>query len=271
MARIHPTTVIDPQANIAPDVTIGPYCVIDGDVRIEAGCRLYHNVYVTGWTTVGERCVIHPGAIVGHEPQDTKFTGQRSYCNIGAGTIIREYATIHRGSVPDSSTIVGENCFLLGGCHVAHNCRLGDRVTMINNVLLAGHVEIDDDATLGGSAAVHQFVRVGKRVMIHGHCRVQKDIIPYAMVDDEGRIAGVNQVGLRRHGTPREHVDDLRAAIRILFSTKGTLQERIERLESELPTPLVAEVVAFARAKSERGLAGRVRGAKDRLTGGLKR
>ncbi len=256
---IHPTAIIDRRAEIHDRVEIGPFCVIEGEVRIDAGCRLYHNVYVTGWTHISEGCEVHPGVIVGHAPQDVKYKGERSFCRIGARTILREYVTIHRGTEPESHTMVGEDCFLLGGSHVAHNCRLGNSVTLINNALLAGHVDVADGVTLGGSAVVHQFVRIGELAMIAGNARVPKDVLPFALIDVEGRIAGLNRIGLRRAGMNRDDVVAVREAYRAFFDGRVPFEQRMERLISIARTPAAKRLLDFIRAPSRRGLAGRSR------------
>ena len=273
---IHPTAIVDKHAELDSDVEVGPYCVIDAHVRVARGCRLYHNVYLTGWTEIGDDCVLHPGVIVGHEPQDIKYEGQRSFCCVGQRNIIREYATIHRGTIPDSATSVGDDCFLLAGSHIGHNCTVGNHVTMINNALLAGHVTVEDHVTFGGGAGVHQFCRVGKLAMVTGNARVPKDVVPYALLDGEGRVAGLNNVGLRRAGIPRENVLELRKAFHILFGRSSSgdtramaIRSRIERLASVARTPEACHLLAFVKAESQRGLAGRSR-RRSRGAGGAR-
>ena len=256
---IHPTAIIDPEAELDGSVVVGPFCVIEGHVRVGAGTRIYQGVYLTGWTDIGENCELHPGVIVGHEPQDTHYGGERSYCRIGRGTVIREHATIHRGTIPESETVVGEECFLLGGCHVAHNCVVGDRVTLINNVMLAGHVEIGDDATLGGGAGVHQFVRVGELAMIAGNARVTKDVPPFALLDVDGRVAGLNRVGLRRAGFPTEEVREMRDAYRLLFPRDRSAQANHEEVTRRFSSPPVKRLMEFLGQDTPRGVAGRTR------------
>jgi UDP-N-acetylglucosamine acyltransferase len=256
---IHPTAIINPQADLDSSVTVGPFCVIEGHVQVGAGCRLYHNVYLTGWTRIEPDCELHPGVIVGHAPQDIKYKGERSYCRIGRGTILREQVTIHRGTVPESVTVVGEDCFLLAGSHVGHNCTVGNRVTLINNALLGGHVEIGDGVTIGGASGIHQFVRIGELAMVAGAGRAGMDVVPYALTDTEGRIAGLNRVGLRRAGIPREHVADIRNAFRILFSARSPLEHRLGQLTSAVQSPPGRRLLQFVRATSKRGLAGRSR------------
>jgi UDP-N-acetylglucosamine acyltransferase len=253
---IHPTAIIDRRAEIHDSVAVGPFCVIDGDVRVEAGCRLYHGVYLTGWTHIGEKCELHPAVIVGHAPQDVKYKGERTFCRVGRGTILREHVTIHRGTKPESHTVIGDECFLLGGTHVAHNCRVGNRVTLINNVLLAGHVEIGDGATLGGAVGVHQFVRIGELAMIAGNARVTQDVVPFALLGPDGRVAGLNRIGLRRAGFSQSDVMSIRDAYRVLLDGGVPHAERIERLALAAKTSPARRLLEFMRAQSKRGLAG---------------
>lgn len=253
---IHPTAIVDPRAEIHESATVGPLCVIDANVRIDAGCRLIHGVYLTGWTHVGENCELHPGVIVGHAPQDVKYKGERTFCRIGRGCVLREYVTIHRGTEPETETVVGEGCFLLGGSHVAHNCRVGNRVTMINNVLLAGHVAVADGATLGGAAAVHQFVRIGELSMIAGNARITQDVPPFALTDLDGRVVGMNRIGMRRAGMNAADAAELREAYRVLLNTGLPAAERMERLASLARSAPARRLLDFVRATSKRGLAG---------------
>lgn len=254
---IHPTAVIDPKAELDRSVEVGAYCVIDAHVSVAAGCRLYHGVYLTGWTEIGEDCEFHPGAIIGHVPQDAKYGGERSFCRIGRGTVVREYATVHRGTIPESETLVGEGCFLLAGSHVAHNCTLGNEVTLINNVLLAGHVEVGDRATIGGGAAIHQFVRVGELAMIQGGAGVSLDVVPFALANEFGAVAGLNIVGLRRAGIPREHIQDLRGAYKILFRSGLTFRKAVEKFTCQVSSPPGERLLRFLQGPSHRGFAGR--------------
>jgi len=265
---IHPTAIVDPKAKLGSDVTVGPYCVVDGDVQIGRGCRLFQGVYLTGATQIGEDCVLHPHVIVGHEPQDIKYDGQRTCCRIGRGTILRENVTIHRGTAPGSSTVLGEDCFLLGGSHVAHNCTLGNCVTLINNVLLGGHVTIGNHATLGGGAVVHQFVRIGEFVMISGNGRVPMDVVPFALLEENGRIAGLNQVGIRRSGLDKNAASEIRNAYRILFERNGgTFAAAVEQLEKVANSEVEHKILAFVKETSKRGLAGM---SRDRNLGKIR-
>ncbi len=267
---IHSTAIVAPEAELDSSVEVGPYCVIDAHVRVGAGCRLYHGVYLTGWTEIGENCEFHPGVIVGHAPQDTKYGGERSYCRIGRGTVLREYVTIHRGTTPESYTLVGEDCFLLGGAHVADNCKVGNRVTLINNVLLGGHVTVEDRVTMGGAAVVHQFTRIGELAMVAGNARAIMDVVPFALLDPTGRVAGLNRIGLRRAGVSREQVQELRAAYRLLFATRLPFREALEQIRSLVKFPPGQRLLRFLDGESQRGLAGRTKAkAGSELGSGL--
>lgn len=262
---IHPTAICDPKAELDSSVEVGPFCVIEGHVRVGAGTRLYQGVYLTGWTEIGESCELHPGVVVGHEPQDTNYRGARSYCRIGRGTTLREHVTVHRGTLPESTTAVGDDCFLLGGSHVAHNCLIGKRVTLINHVLLGGHVEVGDGAIFGGAAAIHQFVRIGELAMVAGNARVARDVIPFAMTDGGGRVAGLNRVGLRRAEFPTDHVKEIRDAYRLLFNASGGIMPNFIESAEQLASPPVRRLVQFVSRRSERGIAGRARRSGSRL------
>ncbi len=256
---IHPTAIIDPKAELDADVEIGPYCVIEANVQVGAGCRLYHGVYLTGWTTIGENCELHPGCIVGHTPQDIKYGGERSFCRVGSNNIIREYVTIHRGTVPESETRIGDRCFLLAGAHVAHNCVVGNGVTIINNASLSGHVTVGDRVTVGGDVGVHQFVRIGTLAMIAGTACLHMDIVPFALVDIPGRVVGINRVGLRRAELPPEDVLEVRESFRTLYRSSMRWNDAVAKLADTVKTPSGKELVEFLQGETKRGYAGRSR------------
>jgi UDP-N-acetylglucosamine acyltransferase len=191
---------IHPKAKIGEGCKIGPNVIIDEHVEIGPDCEIRANAVLTGHTKIGARNQIGYGAIIGAEPQDLGFKGGVSYVEIGDENVIREYATIHRGTKEESSTVLGNKNFLMAGAHVAHNCRIGNHVILVNNVLLAGYVDVADRAFLGGAVVVHQFTRIGELVMVRGQTRIGLDIPPYFMAVDTNTVAGVNRVGLRRNG-----------------------------------------------------------------------
>lgn len=251
---IHPTAVIDPKAELDPTVEVGAYAIVEGDVRVGAGTRIYHHAYLTGFTEIGPECEIHPFAIVGHLPQDFHFEGHRSYCRIGAGTVIREHATIHRGTDPESSTLLGEKCFLLAYTHVGHNCVLGDRVTLINGSTLGGHTEVGRNAVFSAGGMTHQFVRVGEYAMISASSLLVMDTLPFMTTQERNLCAGVNLVGMRRGGFTAEDIAEIRKAYKLLYRSGRPLSGVIAELEETLHTAAGKRLLAFLTAPSRRGL-----------------
>lgn len=254
---IHPTAIIDSTAQIGANVVVGPYCVIGPQVVLDDDVQLLAHVYVTGRTKVGARTVIHPFASIGAPPQDKKYHGEPSELVIGTDNQIREHVTINPGTEGGGMlTRLGNNCLLMVGAHMAHDCLVGNHVILANNVALAGHVTVGDYAIIGGMSGVHQFVRIGAHAMIGGMSAVESDVIPYGTVKGErAHLAGLNTVGMERRGFSKEQIRDLRNAYRLLFAPDGTMTERIEEVANlHSGQPLVTEVLEFIRAKSSRSL-----------------
>jgi UDP-N-acetylglucosamine acyltransferase len=257
MANIHASAMVDPRAKLGSDVEVGPYCVIGPDVELGDGVVIHSHVVVAGHTTLGEKCQVYPFAAIGHPPQDMKYRGEPTLLTVGANTIIREHVTINPGTKGGGMvTSVGANCLLMIGSHVAHDCHLGDNVTLVNSVALGGHVTIGEGAILGGLSAVHQHVRIGAYAFIGGMSGIAGDVIPFGMAAGAGRVAtlsGLNIIGLRRKGFPREQIHELRQAYRLLFSNEGTLAERLEDVDRMFPeNPLARQVIDFMKTDSER-------------------
>lgn len=251
---IHATAVIDPAAQLDPSVDVGPYAVIEGPVCIGPETKIAAHAHLMGHTTLGAKCRIHSGAVIGDWPQDRAYTGAESYCRIGNETVIREHVTIHRGTSPGSETVVGDRCMLLAHSHVAHNCRLGDDVLLVNGALLAGHVTVGNRAVISGNAAVHQFSRVGDLAMIGGLAKITRDIPPYLMFDGAGVCVGVNIVGLRRAGFSREERQDVKAVYRALYRTPGSFSRALAEVESIIQTRAGKFLLEFLKAPSKRGI-----------------
>lgn len=230
---IHPTAIIEEGAKIAATAKIGPYCVVGPNVEIEDGVELVSHISITGNTKIGEETTIFPFASIGHPPQDLKYKGEDSKTIIGKRNKIREYVTINPGTEGDKMlTQIGDDCLLMVGSHVAHDCILGNKVILANNATLAGHVVIGNNVIIGGLAAVRQFVRIGDHVMVGGLSGVESDIIPYGLVVGErARLAGLNLVGLKRRGFSSESIHDLRQAFQDLFDDMGTTATFAERLK----------------------------------------
>jgi len=257
MARIHATAVVASAAVLAEDVVVGPYCVIGEHVVLGAGVSLKSHVVVDGRTTIGAGTRIFPFASVGHETQDLKYKGEPSSLEIGRNNTIREHVTINPGTAGGGMvTRVGNNCLLMVGAHVAHDCQIGDHVILVNNATIGGHVVIEDYAILGGLSAVHQFVRIGRHAMIGGMSGVERDVIPYGTVmGDRARLTGLNIIGMQRRGFSREDIQGLRSAYQFLFSTDGTLSDRVsEAAERFGGIGPVDDIIAFIRADSNRAI-----------------
>jgi len=254
---IHPSAVVEPGARLGADVEIGPFCVIGPDVVLSDRVRLMSHVVVTGRTMIGDETEVYPFASLGHRPQDLKFHGEPSTLVIGRRNQIRESVMMSPGTEGGGMlTTVGDDCLFMAGCHVAHDCHIGDHVILVNNVLLGGHVTVGDHAIVGGQSAVHQFVRIGAHAMIGGMSGVEADVIPFGLVmGDRARLAGLNLVGLERRGFPKEEVRALRAAYRLLFAAEGTFSDRLEETARQFGEHgLVDDVLTFIRDKSSRAL-----------------
>jgi UDP-N-acetylglucosamine acyltransferase len=257
MPQIHPTAIVAPGAMLAEDVVIGPYCIVGEHVTLGAGVTLRSHAVVDGRTTIGDGTRIFPFAAIGLEPQDLKYRGEDSALVIGHNNTIREYVTMNPGTEGGGLvTRIGDNCLFMVGVHIAHDCRIANHVIMANNATLAGHVVIDDYAFLGGLCAVHQYVRIGKQAMIGGMSGVERDVIPYGQVmGDRARLCGLNIIGMQRRGLSREDIQELRNAYQFLFSSAGTLSDRVietaERFRGIAP---VDDIIDFIRADSSRAI-----------------
>jgi UDP-N-acetylglucosamine acyltransferase len=256
-ATIHPTAIVAAGASIAAGCQIGPFCMIGADAVLEEGVILASHVVVEGHARIGAGVQVSPFATIGMAPQDLKYRGQPTGVEIGARTLIREHATIHRGSVGgDGLTRVGADCLIMCTAHVGHDCTLDHHVILANNVMLGGHVQIADTVFVGGGAAIHQFVRIGRQVVVGGMSGVEADIIPFgAVMGNRARLTGLNLIGLKRRGFPRAQIHLLRAAYRSLFRTPGLFQDRVVATETAYgEDPIAQEIIAFIRADSHRGL-----------------
>ena len=257
MPDVHPTALVDGKARLGEGVSIGPYCVVGGGVSLGERCKLASHVVVDGRTDIGPDTQIFPFASIGLAPQDQKYDGERSTLRIGARNVIREHVTINPGTRGGGMvTRVGDECLLMVGAHVAHDCAVGDHVIMANNATLAGHVAVEDYAIIGGLSAVHQFCRIGKHAMVGGMSGVECDVIPYGSVmGDRARLSGLNIVGLKRRGFSRTDISALRRAYRLMFAEEGTMSERLEDVvEAYSNQEAVMEIVNFIRSDSNRAM-----------------
>ncbi len=256
MSEIHPTAIVAPGAAIGAGARIGPWCSVGPDVTLGAGAHLVSHVVVDGHTTIGEGVVLYPFCTVGLAPQDLKYRGEPTRCEIGPRTQIREHVTVHRGTVTGASvTRVGADCLLMGTVHVAHDCDLGDGVIIANNVVMGGHVTIGANAVIGGAAAIHQFVQIGRGAMIGGVSGVEQDVIPFGeVIGNRATLRGLNLIGLKRRGFHAGQIQALRGAFRTMFRGAGVFADRLAEARACYGgEPLVDEVLAFIDARRARG------------------
>jgi UDP-N-acetylglucosamine acyltransferase len=246
----HPTAVIDPKAEIDGEVDIGPYVVIEGPVKINRGTRVMAHAYLTGWTEIGADNEIHPGAMLGDAPQDKAYKGAETYLRIGDRNIFREHVQVHRGTVAGSSTIVGDDNFLMANSHVGHNCKLGNQIVIANGALLAhgcSNVFISN-------CVVHQFVRIGDYALMRGLSGTSRDVPPYAIVDWQHTVRGVNVVGLKRAGFDDRRIREIREAFRVLFRKGRNLSLAMKEIEVRgRANPDVSALLEFIKS-SKRGV-----------------
>jgi UDP-N-acetylglucosamine acyltransferase len=253
-ASVAATARVHPQARVGPQVQIGEFAMVEEDVVIGAHCRIEPYVFVKRWTTLGERNEISAGTVLGTDPLDKHFTGQRSYLRIGDGNIIREHYTISRGTEAESATQIGDGNYIMTAGHIAHSCRIGNNTVIASCALVAGYVDVEDQAFISGGVVIHQYSKIGRLAMIGGNSRVNLDVPPFFLYTDFNvRPNGLNLVGLKRAGLTREEILALKAAYRILYRSGLKLKEALARIASELNTEHTRHLVKFIES-SERGI-----------------
>jgi UDP-N-acetylglucosamine acyltransferase len=253
--RVHPSAIVDPSAVLGRDVEIGPFAIVGPDCRVGDRCRigphatLERNVRLASAVRVGQ------GSILGGDPQDIKYQGEETWVEVGEGTVIREYATINRGTPASGITSVGSGCFVMSYVHLAHDCHVGDGVIIANGTQLAGHVTVHDRATLSGLVAIHQFTTVGCYAFIGGCSRVNQDIPPFVKaVGNPIELYGLNSIGLQRAGFPAETITALKRLYRLFFNSELNFSQAIDRARTELPPlPEVEQFLEFV-SSSQRGV-----------------
>jgi UDP-N-acetylglucosamine acyltransferase len=251
-----PTARVDSGAHVGPGSHIGEYCVIEPDVTVGANCLLEPYVYLKRWTTLGDENEISAGTVLGTDPLDKAFSGQRSYLRIGHKNKIREHYTISRGTQPESETRIGNGNYIMTSGHIAHNSILGDDIVVASCSLVAGQVEIEDQAFISGGVVIHQFSRIGRLAMVGGNTRVNSDLPPFFLYSDFNVAAkGLNIVGLKRAGFPPDEIKRLKAAFHLLYREGLKREEALRRIESEWPSEHTRHLVKFIRA-SKRGICG---------------
>jgi UDP-N-acetylglucosamine acyltransferase len=255
MTQVHPSAVVHEGAQLGVDVDIGAYSVVGPNVRLGDRARIMPHVFLDGHTTVGADGVVFPFASVGAQTQDRKYKGGLTFVEIGDRTTIREYVSIHAGTKEGEVTRIGSDCLILAYCHVAHGCRVGDRVTMANASALSGEVIVEEEVTIGGMTGIHQFVRIGRLAMVGGMSRITQDVPPFMLVEGNPVEArAVNSIGMERRGIPAEAQQALKKVFRLLYREGLSTSQAVERIRSEIPAcPERDHLLAFIAA-SERGI-----------------
>ncbi len=264
---VHPSAVVGKHVELADNVTIGPGCVLDGPVTLGANVTLVNHVTIQGPVVVGEGTMLYPGVCIGFPPQDVKFKigMQTPGVRIGKHCLIREHVTIHAASKMDHPTTVGDNCFLMVNSHLGHDVVIGDNCTLVNSVLLAGHVHVGSSVTMGGAAAAHQFTRIGRLAMISGLVAVAMDVPPFCIAGGRNTVAGLNAIGLRRSGVPREDITLLRKAFRLGLGVRQPREAMLAAVQQfAAQSVFVKEFYDFLAAPTKRGIAmGRMAQSED--------
>jgi len=235
-------------------VIIGDFAIVEQDVVIGDGTVLEPYVYVKRWTTLGRNNRISAGTVLGTDPLDKNFPGDRSYLRIGNDNTIREHYTVSRGTAPESETVIGDGNYIMTSGHIAHNCRVGNRTVIASCALIAGYAEVEDDAFISGGVVVHQFSKIGSLAMVAGNTRVNSDLPPYFLYAGYNAEAkGLNLVGLKRAGWSAAEIHAMKNAYRILYRSKLKLDTALERIETEVGDGHVRHLVEFIRS-SKRGI-----------------
>ena len=251
---VHPSAVVLPGVELGTGVEVGPYSVLEPGVVVGDGCRIGPHVHLLGRTELGPGCVLRSGVVLGGEPQDDKYQGERTLVRIGADCQFHEHATVHRATGEEGETVLGDGVRMMAGSHIGHNCRVGDRVVMVNGSALGGHGEVGERTIFSGNSALHQFTRVGRLCMVAGGTMVTRDVPPFSIVTGAHpvRWRGVNKVGLMRFGFGPDARNAIRRALRRLFSPGADVRPIAEDL-SQAPEDAVREIAAFVLS-SPRGL-----------------
>jgi len=253
--EVHATAVVDATAELGSGVVVGPYAIVGPGVVVGDGTRIGAHAILERDTILGAECVISPGAALGGDPQDLKYQGEPTRLIVGDRTVIREFATLNRGTAAHGRTEVGSDCLIMAYAHVAHDCILGDHVILSNAVNMGGHVEIEEWASVGGLTAIHQFARIGCHAFVGGASQVRKDVPPYVKASDSPpKLFGLNSVGLQRRGFSLEVRRELKRTYRLFFQSKLNISQALEQARQELVLlPEVEHFIAFIEA-SQRGV-----------------
>lgn len=255
MTEIHKTAIVDKNAELGEDVSIGPYAIIGKGVKIGSETRVRSHTVIEGNTTIGKNCEIYSSAILGTEPQDLKYGGEPTELIIGDNNTIREFVTINKGTADTGKTEIGDNNLIMAYAHIAHDCVIKNNTIIANVVNMAGHILIDDYAIVGGLVPIHQFCRIGKHCIVGGHSRINKDVPPFSTVaGSPPKVYSLNFVGLRRRNFHKEKIKDLKKAFKILFYSNLNTTQALDILKTEFDeNKEVTELIEFFKT-SRRGV-----------------
>ncbi len=253
---VHPTAILSPEVELEAEVTVGPYAVLNGRIRVGAGTRIGPHALIEGDTIIGRACQIHGHAVLGTAPQDLKYRGEPTRLTVGDRCVVREFATVNRGTVGGGGhTLLGNGVVVMASAHVAHDCTLHDGVILANQATMAGHVVLESHVIVGGMTGIHQFCRIGRHAFVGACSAVLQDVVPYIRVQgNRAKPFRLNTVGLRRHGFSRETLASLHYAYRLLFNAGLNTSQALDRIAAEVPPcPEVDYLVEFVK-RSERGI-----------------
>jgi len=251
---IDPLALVSKNADISQEgVQIGPYAIIEPGVKIGPRVRIWPHTYICSGTEIGEETQVHMGAVIGHLPQDLAFRGGASFLRIGKRNVIREHATIHRGTEEGSCTIVGDDNYLMVSSHIGHNCEVGNKVIISNGALLAGYVKVEDQAFISGNVVIHQYCRIGRLAMVGGFSGVNKDVPPYMLIRGPSTVRAINLVGLRRAGLSRERIADIKEVFRLLYRSDFNFSQALSEIKMIKPSEEISHLIRFIE-DSKRGI-----------------
>jgi UDP-N-acetylglucosamine acyltransferase len=260
MTKTHDTAIVDPTARIGEDVEIGPYCVIGPEVVIGDRTVLHNHVVIESLTTVGVDNEIFPFSVIGADPQDKKFRGERATCHIGDRNKIREHVTIHRGTGNGGGvTSLGDDNLIMVAAHIAHDCIIGNEICIANQVMLAGHVHVEDGANIGGGAGLHHFATVGTCAFIGGLARITKDVPPFMIVEgNPAEVRAINSIAMTRRGYEPRHIEAIKDAFKRLYRENGApMSETLLQLRRDYPGIPAVQRLCDALDASADGVHGR--------------
>jgi len=258
MKNIHPTAIVNPDAKVGDNLIVGPYAIIEDDVEIGDDCNVGPHAVIYSGARIGNRVKIFQGASVSNLPQDLKFEGEPTQFFIGDDTVIREFATLHRGTKDTGKSQVGKNCLIMAYAHIPHDCEVGDNSIIANAVQIAGHTHFEDWVIIGGGTVVHQFCIVGEHAMIGGGVRITQDVPPYILSSGEPAVfAGLNSVGLRRRGFKAEDIQVIKEVYGLIYSKSHNVSQAVKMIEEKFGENIYAQKVLNFLSRSKRGLIGK--------------